>query len=200
MEFTDILLEQTHVYRLWMAPFAAKKLAPVLKHNDLSRVRRVLDVGCGPGTNTAYFRNTEYVGVDINPHYVTWAQRRYQREFVVADIRTYEFPAERKFDFVLMNSFLHHVNTEEAGRILAGVARALAPDGYVHILDLVLAEEPSPARWMAKHDRGKFARRLEEWRTLFGSIFDIHVFEPYAVPVFGVTISDMVYCKARAKR
>ncbi len=183
-----------------MAPFAAKKLAPVLRHNDMSKVRRVLDVGCGPGTNTAYFRDTEYVGVDINPHYVSWAQRHYQREFVVADIRTYEFPTGGKFDFVLMNSFLHHVNTEEAGRILAGVARALAPNGSVHILDLVLAEEPSVARWMAKHDRGKFARPLEEWRRLFASVFDIQVFEPYGVPVLGVTLSDMLYCKGRKKQ
>lgn len=200
MGFSDALLEQTHVYRLWMVPFAAKKLAPVLKHNDLSRVRRVLDVGCGPGTDTAYFPNTEYVGIDINPAYVAWAKQRYGREFIVADIRTYEFPAEEKFDFVLMNSFLHHVNTEEAGRILAGVARTLAPDGYVHIIDLVLAEQPSLARWMAKHDRGKFARPLQAWRALFSSIFEIHVFERYAVPVFGVTLSDHVYCKARAKR
>ena len=175
VRFAEALLEQTHIYRLWQAPFAADKLTPVLAHNDLRRTRRVLDVGCGPGTNTAYFRSAEYVGIDINPRYVAWARRRYGREFVAADMRTYEFPADRKFDFVLVNSFLHHVSAEEARRVLEGVARTLAPDGSAHVLDLVLPEEPSLARWLARHDRGKFARRLEEWRQLFGSIFEMRL-------------------------
>ncbi len=200
MRFAEALLEQTHVYRLWQAPFAAEKLAPVLAHNDLRRVRRVLDVGCGPGTNTAYFRDAEYVGIDINHRYVAWARRRYGHEFVAADIRTYEFPADQKFDFVLVNSFLHHVNSEEARGILEGVVRTLAPDGSAHILDLVLPEEPCVARWLARHDRGKFARRLEEWRRLFGSIFEIRLFEPYALALFGVPLWHMVYCKGQAKR
>ena len=200
VRFAEALLEQTYVYRLWQAPFAADKLTPILEHNDLQQVRRVLDVGCGPGTNTAHFRDTEYVGIDINPRYVEWARRRYAREFIVADIRTHEFPEDRKFDFVLVNSFLHHVCTEEAGRILKGVAGTLAPGGSAHVLDLVLPEEPSLARWLAKHDRGKFARRLGDWRSLFDSVFAIEVFKPYAVGLFGLPLWYMVYCKGQAKR
>ena len=51
----DRVMESPLVYRLWIAPFAEQKLRPILAHTDLSRVRRVLDVGCGPGTNTAIF-------------------------------------------------------------------------------------------------------------------------------------------------
>jgi trans-aconitate methyltransferase len=64
--FLTYLLEQTPVYSLWQAPFVTDKLAPVVSHNDIARVRRVLDVGCGPGTNTDFFRNADYLGVDIN--------------------------------------------------------------------------------------------------------------------------------------
>jgi hypothetical protein len=42
MSFVDYLLEQTAVYRLWQAPFAAAKLAPMLAHNDIGSARRVL--------------------------------------------------------------------------------------------------------------------------------------------------------------
>lgn len=200
MRFIEALLEQTHVYRLWQAPFAADKLTPVLRHNELRGARRVLDVGCGPGTNTAHFQNSEYVGIDINPRYVTWARRRYGREFVVADIRTYAFPDDRKFDLALVNSFLHHVDAEEARQILGAVMRTVAPGGTIHILDLVLPEEPSLARWLARHDRGRFARRLEEWRGLFGSIFEITLFQPYALSLLGVPLWSMVYCKGQARR
>jgi hypothetical protein len=40
-------------------PFADRKLAPVLAHNDMTRVRRVLD-GVRTGTNTGYFAAAEY--------------------------------------------------------------------------------------------------------------------------------------------
>jgi len=188
------------VYRLWQAPFAADKLRPVLRQNDLRQARRVLDVGCGPGTNTACFRDAEYVGIDVNPRYVAWARRRHRREFVVADIRTYVFPEDRKFDFVLVNSFLHHVDEEEARRILGAVSRTLAPGGSAHILDLVLPEERSLARWLARHDRGRYARRLEEWRGLFGSIFDVTLFQPYTLSLLGAPLWNMVYCRGQARR
>ena len=70
---TDRLLEQPWVYRTWQAPFASAKLRPFLTRIDLSRARRVLDVGCGPGTNAAIFTESEYVGIDINPEYIRTA-------------------------------------------------------------------------------------------------------------------------------
>jgi hypothetical protein len=48
------LLEKTVVYRLWQAPFAEAKLAPVLANNDITTARRVLDVGCGPARAMYY--------------------------------------------------------------------------------------------------------------------------------------------------
>ena len=42
MTFVARLLGQSWAYRLWQAPFAEQKLAPVFAHNDLSTVRRVL--------------------------------------------------------------------------------------------------------------------------------------------------------------
>jgi SAM-dependent methyltransferase len=60
------MMEFTPVYRLWIAPFAEQKLRPFRTQTDLTRVRRVLDVGCGTGTNTALFAGVDYLGIDIN--------------------------------------------------------------------------------------------------------------------------------------
>ena len=47
----DSLLEHPAVYAAWQAPFAAQKFAPVEKWLRGRTIRRVLDVGCGAGTN-----------------------------------------------------------------------------------------------------------------------------------------------------
>ena len=53
MSLVDYLLEQTAVYRLWQAPFAAAKLEPMLTHNDIGSVPRVPSATLW---NTAYSR------------------------------------------------------------------------------------------------------------------------------------------------
>ena len=81
-------MEHTLVYRLWQAPFAERKLAPLFRHNDRSRIRRVLDVGCGPGTNARHFLDHDYLGIDLNPAYIRDAERRFGPRFRVADVTT----------------------------------------------------------------------------------------------------------------
>jgi trans-aconitate methyltransferase len=200
MNVLNYLLEQTAVYSLWQAPFATAKLAPLLAHNNLRRARRVLDVGCGPGTNTALFAGAEYLGVDINPNYIAHARRKYQRPFVVADVSTYEEAPASGYDFILVNSFLHHLDTPDNTRILRRLQAWLSSDGHIHFLELVMPEDRSPAQFLARADRGKFVRPITEWRAIFESHLEIAVFEPYPMRVMGATLWNMVYCKARAKR
>ena len=148
------LLEGTTAYRLWQAPFARQKFAPVLEHNDVGRARRVLDVGCGPGTNTGYFETADYLGLDLNEAYLAYASRRYRRKFLTIDVRQYTGEGDGLFDFILVNSFLHHVDDAAAVDILRRLSRLLDPQGFVHILDLVLPTEPGLARFLAQSDRG----------------------------------------------
>src|SRR5262249_29375656 len=95
MNFGTAVLEHSLVYHFWQAPFAKKKFSPILAHNDLGRARRVLDVGCGPGTNTRYFGAADYLGLDCNPKYIEYGRRHYKREFLVADATTYAGAADR---------------------------------------------------------------------------------------------------------
>ena len=200
MSLVNYLLEQTVVYSLWQAPFAAAKLAPVLAHNDIGSARRVLDVGCGPATNTHLFAHADYLGIDVNPDYVKHARRKHNRHFVVADATTYDDPAGASFDFILVNSFLHHMDTPATNKILNRLQSWLSLDGHVHLLELVSPEGRSIAQLLANWDRGKYLRPLAAWRELFDQHLDVVVFEPYPLGVLGATLWNMVYCKGRAKR
>ena len=191
-------LEHTLAYRLWQAPFADKKLAPLFAHNDLRVVRRVLDVGCGPGTNTRHFAHADYLGVDINPRYIAYARRRYGRDFLVADV-TAGPDLGARFDCVLVNSFLHHVDDAEAHRVLRHLAPLLTTDGHLHALELVRPVGRSVARLLARLDRGAHARPLGAWRALLATHFEPVVFEPYRLGALGMTLWHMVYFKGRAR-
>jgi SAM-dependent methyltransferase len=179
MGISGELLERPLSYRLWQAPFAESKFSPVLRHNDLRGVRRVLDVGCGPGTNTHHFPDADYLGIDLNPAYVDYARRLHGRPFEVADATTFEVPEGERFDFVLVNSFLHHIGDEDVRRLLANLSGALTEDGSVHVMELVLPPELSAGRALARLDRGDHARPLDGWRALLGESFAEEVFEPY---------------------
>jgi SAM-dependent methyltransferase len=195
MSFVNSLLEQTVVYSLWQAPFAAEKLAPVLKHNDLRKVRRVLDVGCGPGTNTRCFAGSDYLGIDINPRYIDSARRKHKRAFIAADVTAYDVDGAGKFDFILINSFLHHISDADAHKVLSRLTEWLTSDGHLHIVELISPGDHSIAQLLADWDRGNYCRRLEKWRDMFEKHMNIVVFEPYPVKLAGTTLWNFVYCK-----
>jgi SAM-dependent methyltransferase len=199
MSVFNYLLERTIVYSSWQAPFASAKLELLLANNSITRARRVLDVGCGPGTNTPFFANAEYLGIDINPNYIAHARRKHRRDFIVADLGTYDQKPETGFDFILVNSFLHHVDSATTRNILRRLQSWLSPDGYIHLIELVLPRDRTIAQFMARMDRGKFPRPLEEWRDLFERSLDVEQFEPYPLGTLGLTLWNMIYCKAKAK-
>jgi SAM-dependent methyltransferase len=193
------LLAQPRVYLAWQRPFMASKLGPVWRHNDRASIRRVLDVGCGPGTNSAEFEGLEYLGVDISPAYIAHARRRHDGAFAVADVRSDSIPGRGAYDFVLVNSLLHHLDDAAVSSLLAGVREYVSPDGHVHVVELDLPEQRSIARTLALGDRGGYPRGLAAWRALLTEHFDEVVFEPFAVPSRGPMLWSMVYFKGRPK-
>jgi hypothetical protein len=83
--------------------------------------------------------------------------------------------------------------------ILTHLKTLLTPDGHIHMLELVLPEQPSIARSLARWDRGKFARPLDEWKRLFEGLFEPVVFEPYRLTGMSMTLWNMVYFKGRPR-
>ena len=200
MKLLSGVMDQVTAYRLWQAPFAEKKMAPVRQYNDLSNARKVLDVGCGPGTNTRSFEQAEYLGLDWSPSYIDYASRRFGRKFIVADVCSYDPPPGVLYDFILVNSFLHHIDDDNSLRILSKLKDLLTKDGHVHILDLLMPENAGVARLLAQWDRGDFARPVERWKDLFSVHFETVVIEPFPLTAFGISLWHMVYFKGRARK
>ena len=194
----DRILSYPAVYRAWQAPFVKQKLAPFLANSSIGLEDRVIDVGCGPGTNAIAFEPRGYVGVDLSPEYVSAARLRHPgHRFEVWDI-TQPGPDVGQFDLALINSVFHHLSDTETKTVLDGLPGLLRVGAQVHIIDLVLPPDRSVARTLAKLDRGKYPRPLEEWRSLLGGALDITTFRPFRVGLLGSRMWDMVYVQGEA--
>jgi SAM-dependent methyltransferase len=195
----DQILDNPRAYLFWQGKFAEQKLAPLKANNNLSTVRRVLDVGCGPGTNTRHFTSAGYLGVDMNPAYIDYARKHYRRDFLVADVCQYSAPPGEKYDFILANSFLHHIDLADTKRILSHLSTLLTEDGHVHIIEPAMPENQRVARQIARWDRGKFVRPIEEWKDIFSDAFEPVVFEPFWLTRMGVKLWNLIYFKGKAR-
>ena len=193
------IMETPWAYALWQKPQMQQKFAPVRRHNDLTAVRRILDVGCGPGTNAEFFTHADYTGIDINPAYIERARRKYGRTFIEGDVYTYQPPPDQHYDFVLLNSLLHHIDDGGVDRLLDALRKVITPGGSIHIIDLVLPDERGVPRWLALNDRGDYPRRLSAWNELFSRHFVPSHEEVFPVYLAGVESWQLIYFKGQPR-
>jgi SAM-dependent methyltransferase len=129
---------------------------------------RILDIGCGPGQMLRLMPQADYVGYDLNPVYVEAARRRFgdRAEFHCADATRADMNGGR-FDAVIANGLLHHLDDEGVDRLMEAAAAAIHPEGRVLTSDPTHLDGSSRlARWLIRHDRGRDIRRPEGYAEL----------------------------------
>jgi len=117
----------------------------------------------------------------------------------VADVCQYSAEPGKKYDFVLVNSFLHHIDLANTKRILSHLSTLLTYDGHVHIIELVMPKQGFLPRRLSLLDRGKYVRPLQEWKEIFSEAFEPVVFEPFWLTRMGINFWQMVYFKGKAR-
>jgi SAM-dependent methyltransferase len=191
------ILNHPAVYALWQAPFVAQKLVPFLKRKPagFSSEMRVVELGCGPGTNAGVIGKSGYSGWDLSQAYIDSARERFPGlKFEVGDVTAGAWATmPGSVDAIFMNSLLHHLDDAQVRSVLECALRALAPGGEIHVMDLVLPNRIGLPRVLARADRGKHARLLQDWRSLFSEYFSTSDFEPYSLQLGGVKLWSMVY-------
>ena len=122
---------------------------------------KVLDIGCGPGSKTHFFLDTDYTGIDISESYIKRAKELYNGhehiKFYCMDAGRLlsELGQEGEYDLAVMIGLLHHLTDDEADSALSQAARLLKPGGEFRSIDGVYASNQSRiARWFLRMDRG----------------------------------------------
>ncbi len=138
------------------------------------RGERVLDVGCGPGFVVDYLPPVDYVGFDIDRRYIDHAQQHYgdRGEFHCMELTAARAAKLGKFDLVLLNGVVHHLDDSTACELLHILASCLTGNGRVMTLDGCYVDSMSAiSRFLLNHDRGQFVRRREAYVELASGIF-----------------------------
>lgn len=106
------------------------KFRSVVQH--LGRPRRVLDVGCGPGTFIGnYLDGIDALGVDLSAAQIAYAGEAYGtpgHRFTAQSVAALGMAGER-FDAVTMIELIEHLPADDAVRLLADVRGLIAPEG-----------------------------------------------------------------------
>ena len=189
------ILDHPLMYAAWQAPFIAQKVAPFRRHNPGLPFGRVLDVGCGPGTNRALFADHAYVGLDLDSGYVARSKRRSGGSVLVGDAARLPFRAGPLFDCVFINSLLHHLDDAQVRLLLHDASRLLTAGGTVHVIDLVVPEARTLARALAGRDRGRHPRTLAALRRVLEEVLVPNVEQQFPLRLGPIALWQMVYVR-----
>lgn len=124
------LVEQHRYQKEWHIPVAADFQS--------SKGLRVLEIGCGLGTDGAQFAEAgaDYTGVDLTDAAVELARKRFELfglpgKFRTADAEQLDFPDET-FDVVFSHGVLHH--TPDINSAVREIHRVLRPGGKAKVM------------------------------------------------------------------
>jgi ubiquinone/menaquinone biosynthesis C-methylase UbiE len=164
-----------------MDAYARTRGIEMLDHLDFSTTKRLLDLGCGPGTySLAIVERHPHVHATLLdlPEPIAQARRLAakrpaagQVEFVAADARAYT-PSEL-FDTILISNTLHLIGPVESPQLLKRCYGMLSPGGQIIVQAQYLNDDRTTPRWptllnltqrvASEHGRNHAITETTEW-------------------------------------
>ena len=137
----------------------------------------VLDCGCGPAQYRNLIKCSKYVGIDFNEKYIARAIKKYPKDnFYLSDISTFGFEKSEKFSHIFLIGLLHHLNDDNASKLIKNLAKQLDNNGKIVSIDPLYDYEKKDiysrmANYFASKDRGNFVRTEKEYKKLINAKF-----------------------------
>jgi cyclopropane fatty-acyl-phospholipid synthase-like methyltransferase len=173
---SDFVLAHHGIYRTFRTLTGSARVnrAFVEQYVCPSEGDAVLDLGCGPGDVFELMPQVRYVGIDMSENYVAAARRKFgeRARFLSGDLNSVEMLQLGPFDRVIAMGVMHHLSDDEVISMLSRVREFLKPDGRFISYDPGFTEPQHPvARWLHKHDRGRFVRFDRQYERLISKVF-----------------------------
>jgi ubiquinone/menaquinone biosynthesis C-methylase UbiE len=106
-----------------------------LEYLQMSKGKVILDLGCGPGVNSAYMHSKGFqvVGIDLSTKMVEYARSKNPNvDFRLGDMTKLPFP-HNGFDGILASYSLIHLTKDAIPAVLAKLHVILRPGGMIYL-------------------------------------------------------------------
>lgn len=129
---------------------------------------KILDLGCGPGTNTHLFQPEDYLGIDISNSYIEQAKRSYPEfEFVCKNVLELDEKFNESFDLIVLSGLLHHLSDELFVKLMEKSYAIIREGGRLFAIENCLHKKQSKIKQkLILLDRGRYVREVEHTHRL----------------------------------
>lgn len=120
---------------------------------DTLQGKRILDAGCGTGTNAQYFsqKGYEVVGIDLVDEFLQYAKKRCSAQFIKMDLRRIIFGPE-SFDGIWACASLLHIPKHELNSVLDSFRKILKNKGILYTsVKIGTGEKMENGRYFSYH-------------------------------------------------
>lgn len=171
------ILSTSFVYDLLQNIMGASRIRSELVDEFIRPAQgmRILDIGCGTGQILENLPNyVEYVGFDVSQEYIDAAKNKYGHRalFKLKHITLQDLDILPKFDIVLIFGVLHHLDDDQARKIISIAYEALNYGGKLITIDPCFVNNQNKiAKLLISYDRGQNVRRKDDYLKIFDKQF-----------------------------
>ncbi len=170
------VLSMPRVYDIFQDLMGAKKVRLELVSKYIRPISglRILDIGCGTARILDFFPDVTYYGFDVSQTYIDEAIKRYgiRGNFNCGLLEQTKVDGLEPFDIVIATGLIHHLNDEQAQKLMQLAWSALKNGGRFITNDPCYTENQNViSRFLVSRDRGQNVRKANEYSLLANSVF-----------------------------
>jgi len=137
---------------------------------------KILDFGCGTGSNSFIFEPENYIGVDVDKKRIDFARKLFFK-YKFAVIEKNILPVkDNSIDYICIFATIHHIPDYIFQEYKKEFKRVLKNTGKIIMIEPVLSEDYKFNNWLMKiFDDGKYIRYEKEYIKLLDKDFIVTV-------------------------
>ena len=165
---------ETFVYKNLVVPLQGKHTFDFVD-NYYQKGQKVLDFGCGIGSNSKLFHSDDYIGVEVDESRIISSRIKYpnkrfeQISFISTEDDRIPFEND-SFDLVFISLCLHHIDSATCKLLLKEFSRVLNHNGrIIGIEPCILSGKYFSNIFMNIIDAGDYILPIEEYKKIYTS-------------------------------
>jgi len=165
---------ETFVYKNLVVPLQGKETFKFVDAH-YNKGDKVLDFGCGIGSNSKLFHHDDYIGVEVDESRVLSSRLKYPKSkfekipFISTSDDKIPFE-DNSFDLVFISLCLHHIDSDTCKLLFKEFSRVLKGSGkIIGIEPCILSEKYFSNIFMNIIDAGDYILPIEEYKQIYSS-------------------------------